>query len=166
MRTSSSRCVRAPLRAPAGARRDPRLPRAAQVSNRGYVKRMSPETFAAQQRRTRGKAGGRIRDGDALMIVMGARSSDAVLFFTERGRALRLPAHRIPEESRSSGGTPLPQLVKLLPAEAVTAAMPVAAVADTDSLVLATERGVIKRMLLRDFSGAPPARASAAGGSA
>lgn len=123
------------------------------VSERGYVKRMRPEDFSAQRRNTRGKAGGRMRGDDALMRVISATGRDRILFFTERGRAFGVLAHDIPEGSRTSGGTPLPQIIDLAAGEAVTAAVAISDFRDEDSLVMVTSEGYIKRTPLSAFDG-------------
>lgn len=138
------------------------------VSERGYVKRMRPEEFQAQNRGTRGKGAGRLRADDALLRVLSASARDRVLLFTERGRVFGVPAFEIPEGSRTSGGTPLPQLVGLAPGEAVTAVVTVraedlaaaaggaegrsATALQADSLVMLTEQGFIKRTPLAEFA--------------
>ena len=124
------------------------------VSERGYIKRMRPVAFSgptgkAPMRPNRGKAGASLRADDALMRVMSCRDRDTVLMFTQKGRAFSLPAHAVPESSRTAVGTPLPQLLPFAPGETATATI---AVSDFNhSLVMLTQRGWIKRMPLSEL---------------
>ncbi len=129
------------------------------LSERGYIKRMRPAEFSgrsggAQRRGTRGKAGGRLRADDSMMRVLSCRDKDTVLLFTERGRAFALPAHAVPESTRAGGGTPLPQLMGLAPGETATAVLAVSEFTkeSTDTLIMLTERGWLKRMQLAELA--------------
>lgn len=51
------------------------------LSEKGYIKRMAPETFTAQNRGTTGKSGGRLRNDDALSRSFACKAHDYVLFF-------------------------------------------------------------------------------------
>jgi DNA gyrase subunit A len=131
------------------------------LSERGYIKRMRPAEFGgpaggAQARNTRGKAAGRLRGDDALMRVLTCRDRDTILLFSERGRAFTLPAASVPEGGRAAGGTPLPQLVALAPGEAVTAVLTVADFAPSDTLVMLTAHGWLKRVQLSELGSIRP----------
>ena len=124
------------------------------VSERGYIKRMRPVAFSgptgkAPARGSKGKAGASLRADDTLIRVMSCRDRDTVLMFTQKGRAFALPAHAVPESSRTAVGTPLPQLLPFAPGETATASV---AVSDFNhSLVMLTQKGWIKRMPLSEL---------------
>jgi DNA gyrase subunit A len=74
-----------------------------------------------------------------------------VLFFTNRGRVLRLRAHEIPDASRQARGTALVNLLTLPPGETVTTVLPIRKLGTSDFLVMVTKRGFIKKTALSEF---------------
>lgn len=129
------------------------------LSERGYIKRMRPSEFAGREgkalaRGTRGKTGGRLRSDDAMMRVLTCRDTDTVMLFTQRGRAFVLPAHSIPEGSRTSGGTPVPQLVDFEAGEHPTAVLSLTDFGkdSNDTLIMLSEKGWLKRMQLSELA--------------
>ncbi|KAL3698674.1 hypothetical protein R1sor_012750 [Riccia sorocarpa] len=126
------------------------------LSERGYVKRMAPDTFTAQNRGTVGKSGGRLRDDDALSRFFACKTHDYVLFFSERGVVYSIRAYQIPECSRTSAGNPLVQILPLPPGERITSVMSVDEFAEDQYLVMLTTAGYIKRTALSFFSAIRP----------
>jgi DNA gyrase subunit A len=131
------------------------------LSERGYIKRLRPADFGgpaggAMKRGTRAKPAGRLRADDTLLRVLSCSDSDSLVLFTERGRAFALPAASVPLDSRSAGGTPLPQLCPLAPGEVATALLSVPQLGSEcgeSSLVMLTQRGWMKRMALSELAG-------------
>jgi DNA gyrase subunit A len=79
-------------------------------SSRGYIKRMSPNTFSVQGLRGTGVAGTRLKDNESLEDLIFANDHDNLLFFTREGHAHSLPAYSIPQASRTASGTPITQV--------------------------------------------------------
>ena len=69
------------------------------VSERGFVKRMDPQQFATQKMRTRGKAGGALRQDDGLMAALGARRCRSCCRTSARRRRSP-PSWRCPQARR------------------------------------------------------------------
>src|SRR5439155_577754 len=72
------------------------------LSNRGYVKRLAPDTYRAQRRGGRGIRGMTFREEDAPRHMVVASTHDSILFFTDRGRVFQLKAYEIPEADRTA----------------------------------------------------------------
>ncbi len=119
----------------------------------GYIKRVSIDTFRAQNRGGRGVVGiANLKREDVVRNLFKATTHQHVLFFTTKGRAYRLRAYEIPDSSRQSRGTALVNLLTLPPGEGVTAIFPISKFEDDKYLVMVTRRGVIKKSRLGDFA--------------
>ncbi len=118
----------------------------------GYIKRVSVDTFRAQNRGGRGVTGiSNLKKEDVVRNFFVATTHQYVLFFTNKGRAFRLRAYEIPDSTRQARGTALVNLLQLPPGEVVTAVFTVRAFDTDEYLVMVTRRGVIKKTNLSDF---------------
>jgi DNA gyrase subunit A len=120
----------------------------------GYIKRVSVDTFRAQNRGGRGVTGiANLKKEDVVQNFFTATTHQHILFFTNKGRAYRLRAYEIPDSTRQARGTALVNLLTLPPGESVTAVFPISTFEGEDRfLVMVTQRGVIKKSALSDFS--------------
>ncbi len=119
----------------------------------GYIKRVSVDTFRAQNRGGRGVIGiANLKREDVVQNFFMASTHEFVMFFTNKGRAYRLRAYEIPDSTRQSRGTALVNLLTLPPGENVTAVFPIREFAEDRYLVMITRRGVIKKTSLREFA--------------
>ncbi|KAL4310877.1 hypothetical protein GQ457_01G045120 [Hibiscus cannabinus] len=121
-------------------------------SEKGYVKRMKPDTFNLQNRGTIGKSVGKLRVNDAMSDFIVCRSHDRVLYFSDRGIVYSAYAFKIPESSRTAAGTPLIQIISLSEGERITSIVPVSEFAEDQFLVMLTVNGYIKKVSLNYFS--------------
>ncbi len=118
----------------------------------GYIKRVSVDTFRAQNRGGRGVIGiANLKKEDVVRNFFVATTHQYVLFFTNKGRAFRLRAYEIPDSTRQARGTALVNLLQLPPGELVTAVFPVRQFDTDEYLVMVTRRGIIKKTKLADF---------------
>ena len=77
------------------------------LSERGYVKRICPKNFGAQNRGTRGKRMSKLRANDELSAAMHCMDTDSLLFFSDRGRLQKISAKIIPQAERNTVGVPV-----------------------------------------------------------
>ena len=118
----------------------------------GNIKRVSVDTFRAQNRGGRGVIGiANLKKEDVVRNFFMATTHQYVLFFTNKGRAFRLRAYEIPDSTRQARGTALVNLLTLPPGEVVTAVFPVRAFDTDEYLVMVTRKGVIKKTRLAEF---------------
>lgn len=122
------------------------------VTEQGYVKRMPVDTFNAQSRATRGRAGAKIKENDAVEHFFGCCDHDSVLFFSDRGVVYCLRAYQIPVSSRTARGVPLVQLLPIPREEKITSVIPVSEFSEDEYLVMMTVGGFIKKTALAAFS--------------
>jgi len=119
----------------------------------GYIKRVSVDTFRAQNRGGRGVIGiANLKREDVVQNFFMASTHQFVMFFTNKGRAYRLRAYEIPDSTRQARGTALVNLLTLPPGENVSAVFPVRSFDEDSYLVMITRRGVIKKTSLREFA--------------
>jgi DNA gyrase subunit A len=119
----------------------------------GYIKRVTLDTFRAQNRGGRGVIGIATKREDVVRNFFMCSTHQHVLFFTNKGRAYRLRGYEIPDSTRQSRGTALVNLLTLPPGESVTAVFPITSFeGDNRYLVMVTQRGVIKKTALADFA--------------
>ncbi|KFK38460.1 hypothetical protein AALP_AA3G116000 [Arabis alpina] len=123
------------------------------ISEKGYVKRMKPDTFNLQNRGTIGKSVGKLRVDDMMSDFLVCHAHDHVLFFSDRGIVYSTRAYKIPECSRSAAGTPLVQILNMSEGERVTSIVPVSEFAEDRYLLMLTVNGCIKKVSLKLFSG-------------
>jgi DNA gyrase subunit A len=119
----------------------------------GYIKRVSVDTFRAQNRGGRGVIGiSNLKKEDVVQNFFVATTHQHVLFFTNKGRAFRLRAYEIPDSTRQARGTALVNLLTLPPGENVTANFQVRNFETDEYLVMVTKKGVIKKTKLDEFA--------------
>lgn len=122
------------------------------LTNFGYVKRQTLDTYCTQRRGGRGISGMSRREEDVASELFIANSHDFVLFFSDRGRVYRLKCYEIPEGSRTSRGMNITNLLPLEPEERITSMLRVTKSEEEDHfLTMVTRNAVIKRVALSAF---------------
>ncbi|MGB8697911.1 MAG: DNA gyrase subunit A [Thermosynechococcaceae cyanobacterium] len=121
------------------------------VTEQGYIKRMPVSTFEAQHRATRGRAGARIKEDDAVEHFFACCDHDSILFFSDRGIVFCLRAFQVPLGSRASRGVPIVQLLPITREEKVTSVIPVSEFSEDEYLIMMTALGFIKKTALAAF---------------
>lgn len=127
------------------------------ISHLGYIKRTSATEYRAQKRGGRGAMGGRTREEDFIEHLFVASTHHTMLFFTEKGRVYWLNVYQIPEGEKNSKGRAIQNLLQILPDDKIRAIIDIADLQDVDFvnshyIVLCTQKGVIKKTALADFS--------------
>ena len=117
----------------------------------GYIKRMSNDTFKAQNRGGKGIKGMQTIEEDYVEELFMSNTHHFIMFFTNTGRVYRLKGYEIPEASRTSRGTAIINLLQLMPGEKITAVIPIEYYGEDAYLVMATKNGLIKKTPLREY---------------
>ena len=116
----------------------------------GYVKRLSPMQFRAQQRGGKGVKGMTTKDEDEIQTLLHVMNHDDLLFFTNTGRVFKLPAYELPQGSRIAKGQAIVNLLQLQPGEVITAILK-SELENKTHLFMVTEKGTVKRTELSQF---------------
>ena len=98
----------------------------------GYIKRMSHDTFKAQNRGGKGIKGMQKLDEDYVEELF--------------------KAYEIPEASRTSRGTAIVNLLQLMPGEKISAVIPIEKYNDDEYLLMATKKGLIKKTPIKEYA--------------
>ena len=124
------------------------------LTNLGYIKRQSADTYKTQKRGGKGITGVGKREEDVATDMFIINSHDYVMFFTNLGKVYRIKCYQIPEGSRTSKGTHVANILPLVKDERITAMIKVPNFenAENNYLVMVTKQGIIKRVDLSLFS--------------
>lgn len=124
------------------------------ISNDDYIKRMPVNLFREQRRGGQGIAGIELKkQDDAIKSVHVASTHDYLLVFTSLGRLYWLKVWQIPDTGRRSKGKPLINLLEdLQPNEKIATIIQVSEFHPDVYLVLATKKGVVKKISTDEFS--------------
>ena len=122
------------------------------MSHSGYVKAQPLSDYRAQRRGGRGKSAAALKDEDFVDKLFVASMHDTVLFFTSVGKVYWKRVYELPVASRGSRGRPIINLLPLEENERVNAVLTVREYTDTENIVFATSKGVVKKTALSDFS--------------
>ena len=121
------------------------------LTTNNYVKRMTTETFRTQHRGGRGVRGMSTNGEDSVNLMIHTHTHTDVLFFSNLGRVYRLRGYMIPEESRTSKGLPIQNLLNLEKGEKIVSILPLDDYHPEHFLFFATKEGVVKRTALSEF---------------
>ena len=121
------------------------------LTNKGYIKRTTSDTFKAQNRGGVGIKGMSTNDEDFVEHMINLSTHDYILFFTDKGKVYRLKGYEIPEFSRQSKGIPIVNLLQIEKDERVNAVIQITREEDSKYLLFATEGGVVKKTLISEF---------------
>jgi hypothetical protein len=122
------------------------------LSHKGYIKRLSVDTWQSQNRGGRGKTGVITREEDFLDQVFTATNHTYILFFTNQGRCYWLKVFRIPEAGRNTLGKALVNLVELKPGERPVARVCVGSFSENAHIAMVTSEGRVKKSPLVFYS--------------
>ena len=122
------------------------------LSHRGYIKRQPLDTYKAQKRGGKGisSTSARAEDFAHDIVVTGVLAN--VFFFTNQGRVFCAKAYQIPESSRHAKGLALANFLELKPGEKVTTIVAARSLDDRRHLIMATKRGIVKKVRLSDLT--------------
>ncbi|HOG00908.1 MAG: DNA gyrase subunit A [Firmicutes bacterium ADurb.Bin248] len=121
------------------------------MTHLGYVKRVSPDTYKAQNRGGKGVIGQATREEDFVEHLFVTSTHNNIMFFTNTGRAFKIKCYNLPEAGRTAKGMAIVNLLQLAGGEKITAMFPVSREEEGEYLVLATRLGVIKKTPMSDF---------------
>jgi DNA gyrase subunit A len=121
------------------------------VTHNSYIKRMSPELYRTQNRGGRGVSTADMNEGDFVEHFFMASAHEYILLFTDYGKVYWLKVYDIPESSRTAKGRAIINLLDMQEKEAITAIIPIREF-DSRFLMMATARGIVKKVQLAAFS--------------
>ncbi len=122
------------------------------LTQRGYIKRCSPDEWRTQRRGGTGKQGMTTRDEDFVTSLFIANTHSTLLVFTDTGKVYPLPVYEVPEAGRGARGRPIVNLVPVAEDERVAAVVTVRDdEPNTTGLLFVSRAGIVKRTPLAAF---------------
>jgi DNA gyrase subunit A len=122
------------------------------VTHGGYVKRSPKTLYRAQKRGGRGITGAATHEEDFVAQLFVASTHDSLMMFTNQGRVYARKIWEVPAASRTAKGKAFVNLIPLQENERVVALQPVQEFAEGAFVVMATQKGVIKKTSLGAFA--------------
>lgn len=121
------------------------------LTEKGYIKRQTVDTYKAQNRGGRGKMGMTRREEDVAKTMFSCSTHDYIFLFTNMGKVFKLKGYEIPEASRTSKGMNVVNILPLENGEQVSAMVKIPKDENRCYLCMVTRNGVIKRTALDQY---------------
>ena len=128
------------------------------VTLEGYIKRTPLDTFRAQHRGGKGRAGMATKDEDVVSELFVTSTHTPVLFFSTAGKVYRMKVWRLPEGGPATRGRPMINLLPLATGETISTVLPLPE--DEDEwgklhVMFATAKGSVRRNSMDAFTNVP-----------
>ena len=121
------------------------------LTNKGYIKRMTSETYKTQNRGGVGIKGMTTNENDFVEKLISMTTHDYLMFFTNKGKVYRVKGYEVPQYSRQSKGIPIINLLPFDKEEIVTAMLKIDQEEENKNIVFCTQNGLIKRTAISEF---------------
>ncbi|RLI52067.1 MAG: DNA gyrase subunit A, partial [Candidatus Thorarchaeota archaeon] len=130
----------------------PNEPMVVTITHRGYIKRVPLVNYEKQKRGGKGKTAVTTYEDDFIENFFTCNTHDTLLFVTDRGQLHWLKVYCIPEGSRIAKGKSVFNLINLMADEKIRSIIPTTDFSEDKGLVFFTQKGVVKRTNLSEFS--------------
>ncbi len=127
------------------------------VTNTGYIKRVDPKSYRAQNRGGKGMVGIKTKEEDFVEHFFVCSTHDDLLFFSNKGKVYQTKAYEIPEATRVSRGRAIVNILGLSSDEKISAVVPLEREKkgengiQTKFLAMVTKKGIIKKTEVEKF---------------
>jgi DNA gyrase subunit A len=122
------------------------------ITHNGFIKRLPSSNWKRQRRGGRGMRGAGAKDDDFVEHLFIASTHSYILFFTDQGKCYWLKVYDIPTGGRTARGRAVVNLIGCDSGEKIKAFVSVKEFNDTDFVVMATKKGIVKRTALSQYS--------------
>lgn len=124
------------------------------ITDKGYIKRCTSDTYKAQHRGGVGIKGMSTNEEDYVKYLVNCKTHDDVLFFTTKGKVYRIRGYEVPLYSRQSKGLPIINLIPIDKDEKISSVIKITPSAEDLAdkfLVFATKQGVVKKTSIDEY---------------
>ena len=122
------------------------------ISHEGYAKTQPLEEYRAQRRGGTGKTAASVKDEDFVEQMLVANTHTTLLCFSNLGQVYWLKVYQIPSAGRAAKGRPLVNLIQLSDGERITSMVAIEDYDDKKFILMATQKGTVKKTSLTEFS--------------
>ena len=122
------------------------------LTQRGYVKR---QPITAYRNQTRGGQGRRILEigeEDFANQLLISKTTDTLLFFSDKGKVYARKVYEVPEAGPFSKGRSIANLIEMVPGERVTACLAIKDFSPKQFIFMATKLGRVKKTNLAEYA--------------
>jgi len=120
------------------------------MTHKGYVKRLTMDTYKSQKRGGRGVKGSAV-DEDFFTKIFTASTHSNLMVFTNKGTVFCLKVYNIPEGMRTTKGRNIVNLIQLPPGESVKEVIAIPDNFEGSYLIFITSKGIVKRTELSEY---------------
>jgi len=121
------------------------------ISHGGFIKRFPVSGYRRQGRGGKGVTGAGTKEDDFIEHMFVASTHQYILFFTDKGRCYWLKVHEVPEGGRTAKGRSIVNLLDKDKDDNITAFVAVKEFREDQYLIMATEKGTIKKTVLSAY---------------
>ena len=121
------------------------------MTQKGYIKRMTTDTYKTQNRGGVGIKGMTTNEEDFVENIVNMNTHDYLLFFSNKGKVYRVKGYEIPSFSRQSKGLPIVNLLSLEKDEVIKVMLKIEENEQNNNIVFCTQKGLIKRTNISEF---------------
>lgn len=121
------------------------------LTNKGYIKRTTVDTFKSQNRGGVGVKGMGTNEEDFVEHLISLSTHDYALFFTNKGKVYRLKGYEVPEFNRQSKGLPIINLLQIEKDEMINSVINISREEEAKHLLFVTKRGIVKKTNINEF---------------
>ncbi len=128
------------------------------VTMAGYIKRTTLDTFRAQNRGGKGRAGMATKEEDVVTEMFVTSTHTPVLFFSTLGKVYRMKVWRLPEGGPATRGRPMVNLLPLAEGETIQTVLPLPEDEEQWAdlhVMFATAKGNVRRNSMDAFANIP-----------
>lgn len=122
------------------------------ITYTGYIKRTAVSLYRSQRRGGRGVTGMETKEEDFVEHLFACSTHDYILFFTEDGKVHWIRVYDIPEGGRATKGKAIVNLLEMPSGTKIASMVKVRDFTESANLIMATEKGTIKKTRLEEFS--------------
>lgn len=128
------------------------------LSHAGYLKRTPLNKFRNQGRGGKGSKGSKTKESDFIEYIYSASMHATLLLFTEKGKCFWLHVFDIPEGDKTAQGRAVQNILHIDNDDRISACIRIKKLQQDEEfvsshyLLFATERGIVKKTLLEEFS--------------
>ena len=121
------------------------------LTNKGYIKRLTVDTYKTQNKGGVGVKGMSTNEEDFVERMLVLTTHDYLMFFTNKGKVYRMKGYEVPEYNRQAKGLPIINLLPLDKDERVSSMFTINKEDDSKYLVFVTRNGLVKRCNITEF---------------
>jgi DNA gyrase subunit A len=125
------------------------------LSHQGYIKRVPMTSYRKQKRGGKGLIGADVKEKDFIEQIFIASTHDYLMFFTQDGKVRWQKVYDLPALERTARGKPVSAILGLKENDRIAATVAVKSF-EKGYLVMATERGLVKKTELAEYGNPRP----------